>query len=190
MPYSSDEGKRWIREGVWHMLESATPRIDLRGEPLLPRVLDVGAGSGTYAKLIAGETVGMVHMIGIEVHAPYVERFGLNAAYDELIIGDVREVAMPQAEVVILGDVLEHMPFDDALEVWTTARYQASLAVFLSLPIVEWPQGESEGNPHEAHVEVWSHQRVLAELDGIIAYEVGKQVGVYQAKPRWGRNDW
>lgn len=191
MPYSSDEGKRWIREAVWLALESAPTRSDGAGGQFVPRVLDVGAGSGTYAKLIAGGPYAdrVVHMTGIEIHAPYVERFGLHAMYDELIIGDVVEVALPSAEVVILGDVLEHLALADALAVWAKARRAATGAVFLSLPIVEWPQGECEGNPHEAHVEVWSHARVLAELDGIVAYEVGAQVGVYKASPSSG-SEW
>lgn len=186
MPYSSDEGKRWMCKRIWVALATAPARHE-DGHRLAPRVLDVGAGSGTYADLIASEQAcmrtWMPHLTAVEVHAPYVDRFGLRRKYDEVIIGDARAVAFPAADVVILGDVLEHMPAADAHAVWAKARAAASTAVLASLPIVEWPQGESEGNPHEAHVETWSDARVMAELPGIAARWVGGRIGCYRAEP-------
>jgi hypothetical protein len=169
MPYSSDEGKAWMLK----QLRAADPRT----------VVDIGVGSGTYGRAAALELDSPPHLVGIEIHAPYVRRFDLHQWYDEVIVADVRQIPIPAADVVILGDVLEHMRFADALAVWAKARWAARSCVLLSLPIVEWPQAEAEGNAHEAHLETWTHARVLAELDGIIEFEEGARIGVYRATP-------
>jgi SAM-dependent methyltransferase len=145
-------------------------------------ILDVGCGAGTYADLVRG--AGMTaQLIGIEVWEPYVKRVALTARYDHLIVADVRELdPLPPADVVILGDVLEHMTDRDAVRVWTRARRAARKAVFLSVPIVHYPQGAEEGNPFEEHiVDNYTHDRVLATFPGITTHWVGTIVGVYEA---------
>jgi 2-polyprenyl-3-methyl-5-hydroxy-6-metoxy-1,4-benzoquinol methylase len=166
MPYSSGEGKEWLLG----RLTAAAPET----------VLDIGAGSGTYARLLRPRVPGC-RFIAIEVYAPYVERFGLAALYDQVIVGDVRHVELPSCDVAILGDVLEHLPHPDAVAVWDKVR-RAAGTTLLSLPIVRYRQGTSEGNAHEAHLHTWDHEQVLA-LGGIVAYEVGRQIGVYEAGP-------
>ena len=165
---SSREGKDWIRDHV---------RALAAGGPLT--VVDVGPGVGTYAKLLAG--VGVAHITGIEVFAPYVDTYRLRDHYDEIVIGDVRTTPIPACDVVVLGDVVEHMSEDDAVDVWRAAGAAARRAVYLSIPVVHYPQDEIEGNPHEVHVvDDWDHERVLARFEGIGAWELGSEVGVYE----------
>jgi hypothetical protein len=167
---SSAEGKSWIKERVG-LLASAGPLS----------VVDVGPGVGTYAKLLAGPDVKRI--VGIEVWEPYVRTYRLRDFYDELIIGDVRSVPIPAADVVILGDVAEHMTADEAQDVWRRCAEAAHRAVFLSIPIVHYPQHSIEDNPFEVHVEEdWSHDKVLARFDGIGASWVGSEVGVYERR--------
>jgi SAM-dependent methyltransferase len=145
-------------------------------------ILDVGCGAGTYSDLVRG--AGMTaELIGIEVWEPYIERFGLATRYDHLIVADVRGLdPLPPADVVILGDVLEHMTEQDAVTVWERARRTARKAVFLSVPIMHYPQGAEEGNPFEEHiVDDYTHDRVLATFSGVTAHWVGTIVGVYEA---------
>jgi cyclopropane fatty-acyl-phospholipid synthase-like methyltransferase len=166
MPMSSAEGKGWIKE-----------RVDALGGDLT--VLDVGPGVGTYAKLLAGQTVS--HITGIEIFEPYVATYRLHEYYDEIIIGDAREVDLPAADVVILGDVAEHMTESEALSLWQRSSVAARRAVYLSIPIVHYPQGEIEGNEHEHHVvDDWSHDKVMAAFAGIDRYWLGHEVGVYE----------
>jgi cyclopropane fatty-acyl-phospholipid synthase-like methyltransferase len=168
MPMSSAEGKDWTRERVT-ALASERP----------VSVLDIGPGVGTYAKLLAGEYVSRI--IGVEIYEPYVTTYRLRDYYDEIILGDAREVELPAADVVILGDVAEHMTEADALRLWKRAGDAAARAVYLSIPIVHYPQGEIEGNPHEHHVvEDWNHEKVLASFDGIGEWWLGSEVGVYE----------
>ena len=144
-------------------------------------VLDIGPGVGTYAKLLAGPAVST--MTAIEIHEPYVHTYRLAEYYDQVIIGDARTVPFPQADVVVLGDVAEHMTELEALELWDKAAAAASRAVYLSIPIVHYPQHELEGNCHEIHVvDDWNHERVLAAFKGIGDWRTGTEVGVYERR--------
>ncbi|MTD14610.1 methyltransferase domain-containing protein [Nakamurella sp. YIM 132087] len=170
MPMSSAEGKDWIKERV-HGLAADGP----------VEVLDIGPGVGTYAKLLAGPQVS--RLTGVEVWEPYIHTYRLHRYYDDIIVGDAREVDFPSADVVILGDVAEHMSEADALALWEKSVGAARRAVYLSIPIVHYPQGEIEGNHHEVHVvEDWSHDKVLASFPGIGDSWTGTEVGVYELR--------
>lgn len=165
---SSAEGKPWTRERVAMLAENG---------PLT--VLDVGPGVGTYAKLFAGLPIR--RMLAIEAWAPYLETYRLAEFYDDIVVGDVRETQLPPCDVVVLGDVVEHMSRGDGLALWQRCAEVAARAVYLSIPIVHYPQHEIEGNPYEVHVEEdWSHDLVLAQFDGIGQWWTGSEVGVYE----------
>lgn len=170
MPLSSVEGKSWIRDRV-HAAGARTP-LD---------VLDIGPGVGTYAKLLAGPQVA--RLTCIEIFEPYVHTYRLAEYYDEVIVGDARTTAFPDADIVILGDVAEHMTEAEALALWDKASAAARAAVYLSIPIVHYPQGHIEGNRHEQHVvDDWDHERVLAAFAGIGDSWTGTEVGVYERR--------
>jgi len=132
---SSAEGKGWIRARV----------LALAGEGPVS-VLDIGPGVGTYAKLLAGPALSRI--VGVEVWQPYVETYRLHEYYDDIVLGDARQVDLPVADVVILGDVAEHMTEGEALRLWGRCAEAARRAVYLSIPIVHYPQQEIEGNPY------------------------------------------
>src|SRR5689334_18537549 len=95
MPRSLVEGKAWISHEIAR-LRPAT-------------VLDVGPGQGTYADLLRQVTPS-AHWSAVEVFAPYVDTYGLAAKYDRVEVVDIRDFSWPQHfDVVILGDVLEHL---------------------------------------------------------------------------------
>ena len=168
VPMSSREGKDWIKSRVTALAAE---------NPLA--VLDIGPGVGTYAKLLAGPDVSA--LIGVEIWEPYVQTYRLRQYYDEIIIGDARLVDLPEVDVVILGDVAEHMTEAEALDLWRRSTVAARRAVYLSIPIVPYPQGEIEGNEHEHHVvDDWDHDKVLAAFPGIGNHWLGNEVGVYE----------
>jgi hypothetical protein len=166
---SSEQGKDWTRERVHELARQHGPL----------RILDVGPGVGTYARLLAGPDVA--HITGLEVWEPYLTTYHLHDYYDELVVGDVRTTPLPEVDVVVLGDVLEHMARDEAVEVWRRAAEAARVAVYLSLPVVHYPQHEIEDNPFEVHVEEdWDAESVVAAFDGIGERWVGTEVGVFE----------
>jgi hypothetical protein len=168
VPMSSAEGKGWTKERITALAADG---------PL--EVLDVGPGVGTYAKLLAGPMISKI--TGVEIFAPYVDTYRLRDYYDEIIIGDIREVEIPPVDVVIIGDVAEHMTEAEAVDMWERAGAAARKAVYLSIPIVHYPQGEIEGNEHEHHVvDDWDHHKVMEAFAGIDHYWSGTEVGVYE----------
>ena len=145
MPYSSESGKSYIRNIVGRIKHD--------------RMLDIGCGSGTYAKMFPE-----ADWTGIEVWEPYIEEFKLNDLYQQLILADARAVNLTRFghfDVVMLGDVLEHMDKDDAVALLDKARSVAD-TVIVSIPIGHYPQDAYNGNPHEKHItDNWSGQEFI-----------------------------
>jgi hypothetical protein len=145
VPYSKSEGKKEI-------LSYLKYRFGL-GENLT--VLDVGAGSGTYGKLIR-KGMPKSRILGVEIFEPYIDRFGLKEIYDRVIAGNVLEDNFDlSSDVVIFGDVLEHMDHSDALSVLKKFFLNSAVCV-VSIPIITFPQGESDGNVYETHLNQWN----------------------------------
>jgi hypothetical protein len=174
MPYSSDEGKpviaRWLQE-----ISPAT-------------VLDIGPGAGAYARLVRAK-VPAATVDCVEIFDPYVSTFDLPHLYDRVVVGDIRDpdvmtLLRDSYDVVIMGDVLEHMSASDAERVWCNMLALSTRACIVSIPVVPYPQGPSHGNEHEAHVSEWDAGTVLRRLPEIGEYWIGQEIGVFIAHTR------
>lgn len=168
MPYSSASGKNVIKAVL-----SRLDKLAYRGAPL--KALDIGCGSGTYPQLVNVLMTSQIHWTGIEIWEPYVEQFGLDKLYDKLYIKPAVEaldelyLAVKQAppselvyerlfDLIFVGDVLEHMPRAQALDVLELCKRLLGRrgVLIVSVPIGSYPQDEYLGNPHEAHVDTWA----------------------------------
>ncbi len=166
MPHSDFSNKAWMSRQI----ENIAPK----------RVIDVGPGSGTYGRIVR-DVASEAHLLGIEAWEPYIDEFALRAIYDEIVVIDARQFTDWESDLVIFGDVLEHMSEADALELWNAASAQAS-KILMSIPIIHYPQCAEHGNPFEVHVdEDWSHDRVMDTFPGITAYECYAVTGAYLA---------
>jgi SAM-dependent methyltransferase len=172
MPYSSENGKRRIDRVVKHL----APK----------RILDVGAGSGTYVKRY--RQPGQ-HWTGVEIWEPYVGQFRLFELYDKLLVQDAREPIPGEFDLAFAGDVLEHMEPHEARSLLDTLR-QSCETVIVSIPIGHYPQEEYAGNPYERHVkDDWTDAQVR-ELLGEPAWScVEGEIGVYVYSKRQGLAD-
>jgi len=136
-------------------------------EEAITRVLDIGAGSGTYVRLIKDEfnICKDSKWIAIEAWQPYIEKFNLRDIYTEVINQDARKLdwnILGHFSVAIAGDVLEHMTKEEAI-VLVSQILQNCKTLIISIPIIYMPQDELEGNPFEVHVKPdWSHDEVMA----------------------------
>ncbi|HEY1395024.1 methyltransferase domain-containing protein [Roseateles sp.] len=166
VPYSDGQGKNaaldWYRQ-----IAPAT-------------VVDIGAGSGTYAKLMRPPGRTWPHdsafWIAYEAWEPYVGEYGLEDLYDDVRVGDARVYAHYtafSADLVIAGDVLEHMPRADAQRLIADFK-RAAANLIVSIPVLHLDQGAVYGNPYETHVDHWTADAMRAELgDGVVAEWVG-----------------
>jgi predicted TPR repeat methyltransferase len=149
---------------------------------LAPRtVLDVGAGRGEWrSRLFPSLDASWT---AVEAWRPYVEAFDLEARYDRVVVADVRSLAwheLGRFDLVIFGDVLEHMCQPDALVCWQKARWSANW-LLLSVPIIEWPQDSIASNPYERHRSTWSDSDARS-MPGLVRAWTGTKIGVYLAK--------
>ena len=160
------------------------PEIKKWLEELNPQtVVDIGPGQGNYAKL--AKKKGQ-HWTGIEVFAPYVTEYDLNSLYDTIIIGDACyiEDAQFMADVVIAGDVIEHMTREDAEDLIHKALSQAKHMI-ISIPIIHWPQEPREGNWFEKHLHHWTYEDMKELLgDRLVDSVKGKKLGAFLIKEK------
>ena len=168
MGYASHEGKAFAI-GVLQKLDPS-PEV----------FLDLGAGAGSWMEAVRPWFLDS-RWLAMEVWADYVTRFCLPERYDLTLPLDIRTAAFPQSDVVIMGDVLEHMTKPEALDVWARAREAARLAVILSVPIIHYPQGHVHGNPFQEHLHHWNTSEILRDLDGITDHIEGETVGTFVA---------
>ena len=144
-------------------------------------ILDVGAGSGTYADLLKDNGYTRATIDAVEVWEPYVKEFNLNSKYRRVYQTDIRDFDQYHHDLVIFGDILEHMSIDDALNVWETASIYCAHAV-ISIPIIHYHQHAINGNPYEEHIkDDWSHQEVLDTFSRIVDFWRGDITGAYWA---------
>jgi len=164
MPFSSTSGK------------AAIQRIMQRIKP--GTGLDIGCGSGTYAKMFPGT---LWH--GVEIWEPYFEQYSLKELY---FLGcentDARlwkPAGTERYDVAIAGDVLEHMTSEQAEVLLTNLRTHCDY-VIISIPIGHYPQDEFEGNPYEAHVkDDWTDAEVREVFGEPLYGTVDNEIGVY-----------
>ncbi len=184
MASSYTEGKQQIVE----YLEEIQPKT----------VIDVGPGCGTYWSILNGKyrswlpgnttfvdyTGKPPHIAAIEAFYPYLDMYQLRDKYNEIIISDARYFnwARVAADLVIFGDVLEHMTVDEAAYVFE----EASLAtdnIIVSLPIIPFPQGAVGGNQFEVHVkEDWTDELMKQTFGAPHKSWNGQSIGVYWFK--------
>lgn len=163
MPASDPEGKPQAIEMVRHL------RPD--------RILDVGPGVGTYRHLLDC-TFPDARWTALEIWAPYVEAYGLEELYDEVIVADAQSVSPARVgpiDLAIFGDVIEHMPKPEAICMVNRLPWINAL---ISVPIVPYPQGPYEGNPFEAHLHTWDEGQVIDSFN-VVDHWCGSVLGVF-----------
>lgn len=150
-------------------------------------IVDVGCGDGTYRDLMKWTNVDSYsYWVAVEVWEPYIEQFRLEDKYDLVINKDVRNITfvpytMSMADnkrrLIIFGDVLEHMPEDDARQLIVKAKENFRW-ILVSLPIIHAPQGEVNGNPYEAHIKHWTFDEMHEVMGKCMAFK-GSTLGVF-----------
>jgi hypothetical protein len=162
-------------------------------ESAIDRVIDIGAGSGTYVKLIKQEfdICKNSSWTAIEAWEPYIKKFNLESLYDQVINTDARTLdwnILGKFSAAIAGDVLEHMTKTEAVKLVDDVTAHCKTLI-ISIPIIYMPQDEINGNPFEVHVKPdWSHDEVIETWKNKIKKFYRKspksKIGVY-----WLSND-
>ena len=100
MPWSNPENQQWVLNKV----------VQLKPQT----ILDVGAGYGTYARLLRPYVPA--RYVAIEIFENYISEYKLKELYDEVWLEDVRKYVSLESDLIIFGDVLEHMSKEQTID--------------------------------------------------------------------------
>ena len=170
MAFSADEGKEFFREWLKYFV---------LGDDGIRSILDVGAGAGRYADIVKQIEPWCQRwdapfpiIDAIEIYEPYIEEFGLWEKYRKVIIGDATELTIEDYDLIILGDVFEHLHKFQAMAFWAKIIKKAKF-VFLSIPVKQfkpwfhgYPQPDDDWkiNKYEKHQYDWGYKELLDVL--------------------------
>lgn len=136
MPYSYSKFKQEVKQAILANISSDS------------KILDVGAGSGTYGEMLKPH---YSRVDAIEIFPSYLDMFNLHLKYDTVIQGDIRNFIFSEYDFIIMGDVLEHLTFEDATKVLEKIEEQWQ-SVLVAVPYM-YEQGAEFGNVHETHLQ-------------------------------------
>lgn len=126
-----EEAVRWIKD---HFKSGA-------------KCLDVGACNGKWFNLLWD----YMTMDGLEVWQPYISKFNLAAKYRRLFEVDIRDFKYDWYDLIIFGDIIEHLSVEDAQRVLEYAESRCQNMI-VAVPF-KYKQGEKNGNPYEVHIQ-------------------------------------
>ena len=109
--------------------------------------LDVGPCDGKWGKLLND----YLYMDGIEIFKNNIGKHKLNSIYHTCYLGDIREFRYKHYDLIIFGDVLEHMSVEDAQKVLDYA-WDRCRDLIVAVPY-EWVNRSHYGNPWEVHIQ-------------------------------------
>lgn len=110
------------------------------------KILDVGAGCGTYWNLLHNyfKTID-----GVEVFKPNIDNFKLKYKYHRVYNIDIKEFKYDFYDIIIFGDIIEHLDANEAQEVLKYA-YNKCKEMIVAVPY-QLKQDEVDGNIYEIH---------------------------------------
>ena len=119
--------------------------------------LDIGAGAGKYGKMIR-EMIPNANITGIEIDSEYINKFDLDGKYDRLlntnIITFIRDNPGFVTDVVIIGDLIEHLPKSEGIDLINYLVYRtAKIIVVYPRKYIQY---DIDNKSHEVHRSVWS----------------------------------
>ncbi len=110
-------------------------------------ILDVGSGWGKYRYLLSNYP----NMDACEVWLPTILDNDLSSKYRSVFNKNICDFISESFyyDVVIMGDVLEHIPRSEAKEL-VSKLVNKCKQLYVVVPF-EYKQGEEEGNPYQVH---------------------------------------
>lgn len=125
-----------------------------RNFPKNSRILDVGACDGKWKRLLPEYA-----MDAVEAWEPHCEN--IKSMYGQVFCKDVAKLNYDPYDLIIFGDVIEHMTISDAQKVLKYA-FGKCKDMIVAVPYL-YPQGEIGGNPWEVHKQPDLTAEIFAE---------------------------
>ena len=110
------------------------------------KILDVGAGEGTYYNLLGNI---YKNMDAVEIFEPNIINYELKGKYKNVYNADIINFKYDYYDLIIFGDVIEHLDVKNAKKVLEYA-YNRCYEMIIAVPY-EYEQGIEEENVYEIH---------------------------------------
>jgi SAM-dependent methyltransferase len=118
--------------------------------------LDIGCGQGKRGRQIR-EAHPKAHITGVDIVAEYGEKFNLGAVYDVVELEGVWNYILPRLDrkfdLIVLGDVIEHLLKSDGVNLLHVLSYMAKNIVVIYPENLA--QGASYGQEADRHLSRW-----------------------------------
>jgi 2-polyprenyl-3-methyl-5-hydroxy-6-metoxy-1,4-benzoquinol methylase len=111
-------------------------------------ILDVGFGAGIYGGLLYDE--GYRNIDGVDIYGEEIEEMGLDLIYKTIYIKDICEFEFDHYNLIIMGDVLEHIPLLKSKKLLKKLTSGKCDHLVVSVPYQYWQSGTGT-NPYENH---------------------------------------
>ena len=115
------------------------------------KILDVGFGGGVYGKIL--KAFYYEHIDGVDVWPENINEMGLNFIYDNIFIENVLDFEFERYDLIIMGDVLEHMSLEDSKNLLNKFTHGKAAKLFIQVPYMYENHHEWQGNPYEVHIQ-------------------------------------
>ena len=112
------------------------------------RILDVGAGSGTYSKLLSDY---FKEIDAVEVFEDNIIKYDLRNKYHRVFNENIDNFRYGDYDIIIFGDVIEHLNVETAKRVLEYA-YNSCKEMIVAVPY-KMKQGIEEDNVYEIHIQ-------------------------------------
>lgn len=109
--------------------------------------LDVGACDGKWNSILGD----YLTMDAVEIFRPNIEEHHLEQKYRKVFCADIADVKYEWYDLIIFGDVIEHMEVTKAQKVIEYARPRCK-DMIVAVPF-QYPQDEMYGNKYERHIQ-------------------------------------
>lgn len=115
------------------------------------KILDVGFGGGVYGKIL--KAFYYENIDGVDVWPENINEMGLNFIYDNIFIENVLDFEFEKYDLIIMGDVLEHMSLEDSKKLLNKFINGKASKLFIQVPYMYENHHEWQGNPYEVHIQ-------------------------------------
>ena len=114
--------------------------------PTTAKVLDVGAGCGTYYEYLKDY---FDNIEAVEVFEPNIKNFNLEQKYKKVYNINILDFKYDYYDIIIFGDILEHLETAEGQQVLDYA-FDRCKELIVAVPYL-YPQGIEEDNIYEIH---------------------------------------
>lgn len=148
--------------------------------PARSTCLDVGPCNGKWFKLLGNHFI----MDAVEAWKPYIVKYKLADKYRKLTHTSIVDHNEFDYDVILFGDILEHLTVEDAQKV-VAKMYPRCRELVVAVPY-KYKQGAMRGNPFEIHMQDDLTPEIFAKrYPGFIPLIENKKYAYYIKDPKF-----